>query len=92
MKKVMREIIEDAAYQKQMERLGTEWRRLDDAMCSSSVALQSSAELFPIVPGTKLRRLKLVGFEGVPPVSIFFSLTPNQVILRSAALIDEEQF
>ena len=54
-------------------------------------ALLGSPELFPLVPGTKLRRLKLVGFPGVPPLSIFLTITPTQVILKTAELIDIEE-
>jgi hypothetical protein len=43
------------------------------------------------VPGTKLHRLKLVGFNGVPPLSIFFTLSDTQIVLKTAELVDLEE-
>jgi hypothetical protein len=86
-----REIVEDQQYADQIEKYRIDWKRLDDALMTLYPALLGSPELFPLVPGTKLRRLKLVGFPGVPPLSIFLTITPTQVILKTAELIDIEE-
>lgn len=86
------EIIEDQLYADQIRKYRINWRRLDEALMSLYPALLGSPELFPLVPGTKnLHRLKLVGFPGVPPLSIFFTLSPNKIVLKTAELIDLEE-
>ena len=86
-----REIIEDQLYTDQINKYRINWRRLDDALISLNPALLGSPELFPRVPGTKLHRLKLVGFPGVPPLSIFLTISPTQIVLKTAELIDLEE-
>jgi len=86
-----REIVEDRLYADQIKKYRINWKRLDEALMTLYPALLGSPELFPLVPGTQLRRLKLVGFLGVPPLSIFFVLTDTQIILKTAELIDLEE-
>lgn len=86
-----REIVEEPLFTDQINEYRISWTRLDAALITLYHALQGSPELFPLVPGTQLRRLKLVGFPGVPPLSIFLTLTPTQVILKTAELIDLEE-
>jgi hypothetical protein len=86
-----RQIIEDQLYADQINKYKISWRRLDEALMSLYPALLGSPELFPIVPGTKLHRLKLVGFPGVPPLSIFFTLSDTQIVIKTAELIDLEE-
>jgi hypothetical protein len=88
---MLREIVEEQLYIDQINRCRVDWKRLDEALMTLYPALQGSPELFPLVPGTKLRRLKLVGFPGVPPLSIFLTVTATQVILKTAELIDIEE-
>ena len=86
-----REVVEDELFTEQIRKYRISWKRLDEALITLYHALQGSPELFPIVPGTQLRRLKLVGFPGVPPLSIFLTVTPTQVILKTAELIDIDE-
>jgi len=86
-----RQIVEDQQYTDQINRYRINWKRLDEALMTLDPALRGSPELFPVVPGTKLHRLKLVGFPGVPPLSIFFTLSPTQIVLKTAELIDLEE-
>ena len=86
-----RQIIEDQLYTDQINSYKINWRRLDEALMTLYPALLGSPELFPLVPGTKLHRLKLVGFPGVPPLSIFFTLSPTQIVIKTAELIDLEE-
>jgi len=86
------EIAEDQLYADQIRAYRINWKRLDEALMSLYPALLGSPELFPLVPGTKnLHRLKLVGFPGVPPLSIFFTLSPDKIVLKTAELIDLEE-
>lgn len=86
------EIVEDQLYADQIRKYRINWKRLDEALMSLYPALLGSPELFPLVPGTKnLHRVKLVGFPGVPPLSIFFTLNPNKIVLKTAELIDLEE-
>jgi hypothetical protein len=84
------EIVEDRIYQEKIDSHRINWKRLDDALMTLYPALLGSPELFPQVPGTKLRRLKLVGFRNVPPLSIFFTLEKDKITLKTAELIDIE--
>jgi len=86
-----REIVEDQLFTEQLEKFRVVWKRLDDALMTMYPALQSSPELFPRVPGTELHRMKLVGFHGVPPLSIFFTITSTQIIIKTAELIDLDE-
>jgi len=86
-----RQIVEDQLYTDQINRYRINWQRLDEALMSLYPALLGSPELFPTVPGTKLHRLKLVGFPGVPPLSIFFTLSDTQIVIKTAELIDLEE-
>jgi hypothetical protein len=86
------EIVEDQLYTDQINKYRINWKRLDEALMSLYPALLGSPELFPRVPGTaNFRRLKLVGFPGVPPLSIFFTLSPDKIVLKTAELIDLEE-
>jgi hypothetical protein len=87
----LRQIVEDRLYVDQINRYRINWKRLDEALMSLYPALMGSPELFPLVPGTKLHRLKLVGFPGVPPLSIFFTISPTQIVIKTAELIDLEE-
>ncbi len=86
-----RQIIEDKLYADQINKYRINWKRLDEALMTLYPALQGSPELFPRVPGTKLHRLKLVGFPSVPPLSIFFTFTAEQIVIKTAELIDIEE-
>jgi hypothetical protein len=84
------QIIDDPLYTRSIDLFRVNWKRLDAALITLEPALLGSPELFPLIPGTKLRRLKLVGFPGVPPLSIFFTIDGERIILKVAELIDIE--
>ena len=89
----MRTIRDENLYKKNIEALKVDWKRLDEALLGVQMALSNAPELFPLVPGTGnpgLRRLKLVGFPGVPPLSIFFTFTDEEVHLHAAEIIVED--
>lgn len=89
----MRTIVEEPLYKKQIQDLRVSWPRLDEALSDVASALCQIPDLFPGVPNSGnpgLRRLKLVGYAGVPPLSIFFSHTATEVHLHWAEIIEEE--
>ena len=89
----MRTIREEKLYAEQIKALKVDWKRLDEALSQRDQALSTIPEQFPVVPGTGnpgLRRLKLVGFPGVPSLSIFFTFTETEVHLHSAEIIEED--
>jgi hypothetical protein len=90
----MKIIEEDQLYANQINEYRISWKRLDEALMSLYPALLGSPELFPLVPGTQnLHCLKLlVGFPGVPSLLIFFTLSPNKIVLKTAELIDLEEY
>lgn len=81
------QIIESPEYAEQINRFGVDWKRLDAALTSVQPALLSSPEIFPAVPGTKLQRVLIVGFSGVPPLSIFFHVDGEKLYIDRAELI-----
>jgi len=89
----MRTIVEEQGYKEQIQALRVKWKRLDEALGEVATAICQIPDLFPQVPNSGdpgLRRLKLVGYEGVPPLSIFFSYTATEVRLHLAEIIDQE--
>ena len=87
----MRTIIESNALARQFRQYKISYRRWDEAFSEAQRALRSAPETFPEVPNTGLRRVKLIGFECVPPLSIFFTFDQNTVTLHFAAIFEEEE-
>lgn len=87
----MRTIIESNALARDFRRYKIDYRRWDEAFEEVQRALRSAPETFPEVPDTSLRRVKLIGFEGVPPLSIFFTFDETTVTLHFAAIFKEEE-
>jgi hypothetical protein len=84
------QIIEEPLYTEQISSLKIDWRRLDDAFTTLQSAILLVPDVFPQVPGTKLRRVQLVGFPGVPPLSVFFTVVGPVAHLVAAELISGE--
>jgi hypothetical protein len=83
-------IIEEALYKSQIEKLRIDWKTLDEAFLSLESAVLRIPEAFPLVEGTRLRRIEIVGFADVPPISIFFAVNGPNVHLIAAELIISE--
>jgi hypothetical protein len=84
-------IIEEALYTEQINALRIDWRRLDDALITLMPALLKVPDVFPVIPGTRIRRVKILDFDDVPPISIFFTIKGSTVHLLAAELIDYEE-
>jgi hypothetical protein len=85
------QIIEENLFKEQIQRLRIDWKRLDEAMATFEEAILTVPDVFPLVPGTVLRRIQLVGFKGVPPLSIFFAVRGKNAHIVSAELINIER-
>lgn len=83
-------IVEEPLYAEQINALRIDWKRLDEAFKEMERAILSVPDIFPQIGGTKLRRIQLVGFPEVPPLSIFFAIVGDRAHLVSAELISGE--
>ena len=84
------QIIEEPLYTEQINSLRIDWKRLDEAFTDLQPAILLVPDIFPLVPGTKLRRVQIVGFPGVPPLSVFFAVVGSAAHLVAAELISGE--
>lgn len=81
------EIVEEPLYTEQINALRIDWKRLDEAFMTLEPAILNVPDLFPVVPGTILHRVKIVGFTDVPPISIYFAIRGERAHLVAAELI-----
>jgi hypothetical protein len=89
----MRTIIESNQLARLLRQLKIDYRRFDEAFSDVQRALRSAPETFPQVPATNLHRVKLVPFDGVPSLSIFFTYDKDTVTLHFASIMpDEDEF
>lgn len=84
------QIVEEVLYRDQINALRINWQRLDEAFDTLQDAVLLIPDIFPQVPGTKLRRVQLVGFSGIPPLSIYFAVLNDCAHLVAAELISGE--
>jgi hypothetical protein len=73
---------------REIKRLKISYRRLDEAREGIDFVLSRTPEVFPLVPNTKVRRLKLVDYPGIPKASVWFTYDDSFVYLLS---IEAEQ-
>jgi hypothetical protein len=88
---MMRTIREELEYAEAIKALRLDYRRLDEAVGILSDALCVHPELFPALPGYRVHCAHLVGFPGVPELSIFFTYDDDYVYLMSADQIPEDE-
>jgi hypothetical protein len=77
----MRDIVEEESYKQRLKELRIGHQRMDEALEAVCIALAKRPDLFPLVPGTNIRRLRVQGCVGVPTVNIWFTYTKHQVRL-----------
>lgn len=87
----MRTIVESSNLATQFAQWKIDYARWDDAFIGAGAALRAIPETFPQVPGTDLRRIKLVPFAGVPNLSIFFRYDDEKVTLEFAEIFEEDE-
>ncbi len=91
----MREVRWDAAVHVQFELLKIDYSRLDEVMDAVYDTLCQNPEMFPTIPGTKLRLLHLnefvgIRFAGVPNLAMYFHYDDQRVYIVGAELIEPE--
>lgn len=84
------QIVEEPLYTDQINALRLDWKRLDEAFMTLEHAILTVPDVFPAVPGTILRRCRIVGFPDVPPLSIYFAIRGEKAHLVAAELIFSE--
>jgi hypothetical protein len=87
----MRTILQEDRVTEQLESLKVDYERLDEAFLWVNAALCKSPQIFPVIPGTLISRIRLRDFPGVPNLCIFFRYDDNTVYLLSAELIEVEE-
>jgi len=84
-------VIEEALYKEQIDNLRIDWKMLDDAFLTMEQAVLKVPDIFPLVRGTRLRRVQLIGFPGVPPISIYFAVQgPNAHLVAAELILSED--
>lgn len=83
-------VVEEPLYTEQINALHIDWKRLDEAFEFFERAVLLVPDIFPQVPGTRLRRIQIVGFDGVPSITIFFAVLGDVAHLVSAETISAD--
>jgi hypothetical protein len=81
------QIVEEPLYTEQINALRIDWKRLDEALMTLEHAILNVPDVFPVIPGTILHRVKIVNFDGVPPISVYFAIRGHKAHLVAAELI-----
>jgi hypothetical protein len=87
----MRTIVESNALARQFRQYKIDYQRWDEVFNEIQRSLRVAPETFPEVPGTGLRRVKIIGFGGLPRLSIFFTFDEHTVTLHFVARVVEEE-
>jgi hypothetical protein len=70
-----RTLIHERTYEHALAQLGTDIRRLDDALTGVEWALATNPEVYEIVRGTRFARLlKTEPLGGLPPLRVWFRI------------------
>ena len=86
-----RKIVEEATFDEQRAALKITCRIFDEAFEKVDLALARLPELFPVVPGRELRRLRLNGYSRMPDINIWFTFTDTTVTLHFIEKADGEE-
>lgn len=77
----LREIIEEDSYKERLKNLRVSYEDIDRAFEEVAWTLARNPEVFPSIPGTPLRRLRIAGTVRMPPLNIWFTASHNSVRL-----------
>ncbi len=83
----MRDIVEEDSFKERLNELRINNKRMDEALDAICLALARRPELFPLVPGTNIRRLRLQNCIGVPESNVWFTYTQHAVRLLTIELV-----
>lgn len=85
-----RTIIEDTGFKDQLKKLRISHRRLDELMENGvAFALCREPEVFPGLPGSTVRRIRVLACVGIPDCNIWFSYDDEKVTLVAIDLLEE---
>ena len=83
-----RTIVEEPPFQVQVKTLKIDYKRLDEAMQSLTMALSRKPKSFPCVDGTRIRRARISESLGVPEANIWFTYSESEVHLITIELLN----
>ncbi len=73
-----RTLIHEVTYTAALRELGTDIRRIDDALTGVEWALSTNPEVYDVVKGTQdTRLLKTDALGGLPPLRVWFRIDEN---------------
>lgn len=75
----MRTIREEDEFKKKLEGIGVSPRLLDELIEGIILTVATSPEIFAEVPGTPLRRFRVIPFPGIPRMNIWFRFDDEYV-------------
>lgn len=88
---VMRTLYESDEYERCCREIEPNAKRLDEALRFALEAIANGPENFPVIPGTKLRRVRTNDFPGAPALLLFFSIDDeNSCTLQSLEYLPTE--
>ncbi len=85
----MREIIEEESFKRCVAELRLSYKRLDEAMEAVGFALCRHPEIFPVVLGTHISRLRLSACLDVPESDVWFTYDGQYVRLLHIEVLPE---
>lgn len=87
----MRSLVESDEYGRCCADIEPDTKRLDEVMRYPLYAVSKDPEQFPLVPGTKLRRVKTNEFPGAPALLMYFSIEgATKCVLHSLELLPDD--
>jgi hypothetical protein len=79
----LREIVREPLFLEQINGLGVDPKRLEEALSGLDYSLSKHPENFPQIPGTPFSRAALDIYQQAPPLRVFFTYDSVQVRLIS---------
>lgn len=84
-----REVARSPLFVSQAKQIQPDASRFEEQIRSVESAVARAAEIFPLVPGTRLRVLKTDPFPGAPRLRVFFTIdSVSRATLQSIELIE----
>ncbi len=86
-----RSIVYDPAFEREIERLGIDYERLDEALTGIEWGMSNSPEVFPEVYGSKLRMAKTIPAPSLPALRIWFTFNETTVTIVFGELSQDDE-
>lgn len=85
----MREIVEEEAFKQCVAELRLSYKRLDEALSAVCLSLSRHPEIFPVVLGTHISRVRILACLEVPECDVWFTYDARRVRLIHIELLPE---